>query len=102
MKTKYTPGPWRVTKTTGEKPAIESDHDPHFSVAIVPRRGPEMFANARLIAAAPQLVEALRELVANCPITYDYHGDPLDPELGAALDNAEAALKAAGIGLKGE
>ena len=50
-----------------------------------------------VLLAAPTLVEALRELVAACPITFDYHGFPLDPELGAALDNAEAALRTAGV-----
>jgi len=59
---KHTPGPWRVTKTIGETPAIESDHDQHFSVAIVPRKGPEMHANARLIAAAPDLLEFAEEV----------------------------------------
>ena len=92
MKTKYTPGPWRVTKTTGEKPAIESDHDPHFSVAIVPRRGPEMFANARLIAAAPQLVEVLAALTTTC-------ADEGVRGMDTLLDKARAALKAAGVEL---
>ena len=48
------------------------------------------------------LMRALQELIAACPITYDYHGNPFDPELGTALANAEAALRGAGVGLKGE
>jgi len=61
---KFTPGPWQVNVwTTGRRtvegvnaPTIAEIHDTHEDV--------EKAANARLIAAAPDLYEALRELTA--------------------------------------
>jgi hypothetical protein len=53
MHTKHTPGPWIVTGNF-----IDCDTPPcRIAVALA---SPEMEANARLIAAAPELLEALK------------------------------------------
>lgn len=60
MTTKYTPGPWR---TTGTRIANESRV---LIAAVCGASGDDNTeaANARLIAAAPDLLAALRELLA--------------------------------------
>ncbi len=65
MKTNYTPAPWRVNFDE----AIKIADDNNSTLAMVThlhllgrRNGNEVEANARLIAAAPELLEALEEL----------------------------------------
>lgn len=65
MKTKFTPGPWSVEKCShgggilkrGDGPDRQTRH-PQSSLQIVP------IEDARLIASAPELLEALVDLVA--------------------------------------
>jgi hypothetical protein len=52
----HTPGPWTVNErghVSGKRAVAELYYDP---------RNPELEANARLIAAAPELLEELRNL----------------------------------------
>lgn len=77
----HTPGPWHIDAVMGEdrheicaEPTAESGNpnviatvfcdllDPHPAIGLT-----EANANARLIAAAPDLLAALRELVKRCP-----------------------------------
>ena len=66
MNNKHTPGPWAIRRARGHV-YIRAEHD-----AEVARMGGENVladdssaaANARLIAAAPELLEALRDLVS--------------------------------------
>lgn len=68
METKYTPGPWttyRHSETTvcsasGRTVAACGGYQDNFSDGGYHR---ENITNARLIAAAPELVEALREVI---------------------------------------
>ena len=70
--TKHAPGPWRIVELprdawnvriwTDESGGRHSRMD--GSVLIAECGGIDKAANARLIAAAPELVEALRELLA--------------------------------------
>ena len=77
---KHTPGPWEIVETTAPK-IISSwkihmgshniDFFPyvyHFADVEKTRGGyvsdPEMHANARLIAAAPELLEALENVIS--------------------------------------
>ena len=83
----HTPGPWYVQ---------ESDH-PNTGLLIKPIPGqvvaecdpvPEMQANARLIAAAPELLEALKE----AKYLIDQHYDPASDRvklINAAIAKAE-------------
>ncbi|WP_416425643.1 hypothetical protein RAM80_07770 [Pseudomonas sp. App30] len=91
---KHTPGPWLIDPVDNEYivPASEPDS---IGIAIVStidpmqekRRwwfGPESLANAKLIAAAPDLLEALQDLVTEL-------GDDWNM-LHNYLDRARAAI----------
>ena len=56
--TKWTPGPWKIGGPTGFVNQISI----YPAIGIVYGAGQEIAANARLIAAAPDLVEALQDL----------------------------------------
>ena len=56
---KHTPGPWRVLHKTGVFPA-DSDC---YAVGTAEQHRKEAAANAALMAAAPDLLAALRKLV---------------------------------------
>lgn len=58
----HTPGPWTARKHTDTKGWTVSAGN---SIASVKPR-PEAEANARLIAAAPELLEALKEIREAC------------------------------------
>jgi hypothetical protein len=88
MTTKHTRGPWHVSK---------SDHD-DCGLLIKPILGqvvaecdpqPEMEANARLIAAAPLLLQALGDLLDLADTDY------IDEDNAPIIEAARAALKAA-------
>ncbi len=74
MGDKFTPGPWKVFHaSTVRQLGIEADdvsiivwgNENEPDMGVQPDNDPEtMWANARLIAAAPELVEALRHGVA--------------------------------------
>ncbi len=91
---KHTPGPWEVGST------IESDtqaiiHDGDSVLAILTTIPPNP-ANARLIAAAPDLLEACMTLVGS-----EDNDDPMAAGmmLGCAVEIARAAIaKATGEG----
>lgn len=59
---KHTPGPWSYLRTTHPRGYIVTGRDGIYDIAIVRDVGgtPENAANARLIAAAPELLEALQ------------------------------------------
>ena len=64
-KTKNTPGPWKATYDSQLQALIEIyNTEDRIMVAVLPDRGtveamPEIEANANLIAAAPDMYEAL-------------------------------------------
>jgi len=55
---KHTPGPWTVWEEGGVY--VDS---PTYLVCSVYGPGPAVLANARLIAAAPELLEALKDVM---------------------------------------
>ena len=105
----YTPGPWKacgmnrggcVCGQVYSDPAdvmvavAISSKDESYTLGEGVIHGSEQFhANARLIAAAPQLCEALQACVKN----WGPRDVFLLPEEKAALQQARAALKAAGV-----
>ena len=85
---KHTPGPWCAVEDT-----IFKDYgDKAYPVASVESWGEDTDHNARLIAAAPDLLEALKELVkSTAPICDGSYGDEMDN----AFLRARAAIKKA-------
>jgi len=93
--TKHTPGPWvwnEIAPDDREWGACEiwpvSNGDPDYAPVATMVCG---VANARLIAAAPELLEAARFVLSNPPVEYDageWHEEGLKA-LGAALLCAE-------------
>ena len=61
MSAQHTPGPWHTAGDQGVQ--IRSQRDQIAKVWTM--RGNEWKANARLIAAAPELLEALKAVLAN-------------------------------------
>jgi hypothetical protein len=101
---KHTPGPWKVVRdgnplSAGIVAVIEHSPDRHIAVEEDHFGGPwcapdTWEANARLIAAAPELLEALREA---CRLYAEYglvaghvEGDPL--AVGRWIGAARAAI----------
>ena len=71
MVTQHTPGPWRWDKIVSDNGApliVGKRRDGERDVAIVLYSGgsddPDVHANARLIAAAPDLLKALQMMVS--------------------------------------
>ena len=99
MTSKYTPGPWKaVGKLSGsENHRGYSIVSPQYALAIVQpidTDGLEGLANAHLIAAAPELLRALEDVVSDF---YEYHGDVH----GAVLNACTAIAKARGVLVEG-
>ena len=66
--TKHTPGPWRYSDQgvgpRGKSLGIIVCTAKGLPMFFMPRGKEELVANARLVAAAPELLEALKEVVA--------------------------------------
>ena len=64
---KHTPGPWAsneyTTSVSVPLKAVDCERIGFSIVFVNGHRGKEAAANARLIAAAPELLEALKEIV---------------------------------------
>lgn len=90
----YTLGPWEIHNNIGRKGelGILSDKAPCI-IAVMGNQKEwplEARANARLIAAAPEMFNALK-LVLNCQ-NYTTDSCPVSYELQAALTEARAAI----------
>lgn len=64
---KHTPGPWEIFAIASEAGVIYCIHAGNTDIALIPLAWSGDGSNARLIAAAPELLEALREAVEACP-----------------------------------
>ena len=90
----YTPGPWQYLRSPSGPIRVGPSHNCTVAVAPFPPAG-DQEANVRLIAAAPELVEALREAEAalngiRCTCRCTPWG-----QVGPAMIRARAALAAA-------
>ena len=92
-KTTFTPAPWvaqfNVMGTPAEAHLIAPVDGGLTDVAWVNPANTESQANANLIAAAPELYEALEALVKDCPTCFDHNCSDLRHQA------ANAALKKA-------
>ena len=97
--TKWTPGPWRVDGQW----LMDAD-GATLGEILDPRAGPcaaESDANARLIAAAPELYEALKAVVAIADrrtVEFDAAHAALAKALGDDWENREVAAERAAQG----
>ena len=102
MTTKHTLGPWKIDDATDMPLAVIKDDENGMGVCEIglqhqPNKNdasPEQFANARLIAAAPELLEACRGLLDTVLAIKEekvrmYSGDR------ARIKTAEAAINKA-------
>lgn len=101
----FTPGPWMVLDGVpsgggiGIGPVIEAIGGPH---ALVCFNGGESEANAALIAAAPELLEALKKLVLRCEhdrkCSWKEYGPASDKPCNCGMHQADEAIsKAEGV-----
>lgn len=81
---KFTKGPWKATYDSQLQALIEIYNTEDRIIAVLPDRGtveamPEIEANANLIAAAPDMYEALEEvwriLDSTMPLSRDNRAD---------------------------
>lgn len=79
---KHTPGPWRVNYNCFGASGM--------NVEIINEvKAEEVMANAHLIAAAPDLLEACKSALALINISTDYAGMSTSRELEAAIKKAK-------------
>jgi hypothetical protein len=74
----FTKGPWHAFEQNGSNPktkglfAITAPHESgsQQTVAVTPFAGDgnELWANARLIAAAPEMLSILQDILIKCPV----------------------------------
>lgn len=91
MENNYTKGPWRLSENSDSQDAI-MDHEGTKAICFIPILGSESEANIKLIIAAPELLEALIELVDIAQTTDAGEINPRDYE---AYKNARNAIKKA-------
>lgn len=78
QKTQHTPGPWYIVNSLNPNHSFEIFGADGYHVARFEKDGIETeLANARLIAAAPELLEACKEMVRHLEETdFDVCGTP--------------------------
>lgn len=89
-KAKHTPGPWEVSNLLRSYGSVYVRADRNF-VRVYDEWGSEemQLANARLIASAPELLEALEGLLCWCQ---GYEADKLNPHAFSHMESARAAI----------
>lgn len=107
MSTQHTPGPWHVEKQRAPNGGVfydvtEENRQAHDRIAMVgpwtaSRDGYEAESNARLIAAAPELLAMLRAYAADCICQHDSIRHP--DGCGACEDARELIARAGGAPL---
>ena len=100
----HTPGPWQVLPEEVDRPYIRvrgTELGGRYKVANVPtpaydgvdaREARETRANARLIAAAPELLEALREIADDYADRFDLTCPSTNPGIKSTIAQARAAI----------
>jgi hypothetical protein len=86
---KHTPGPWSYWPNSCEYPGVITQDETALHIAV-PTALPNVQANARLIAAAPDLLAALKDCRSELVYILESYGD-----LGVGFDRAIGAADAA-------
>ena len=76
MTTKHTPGPWTCNANYGTQHYMVWDADGNYHEMRDDVASPEMDANARLIAAAPDMLavcKLLDHIAGSVPFTREFH-----------------------------
>ncbi len=87
MPCKHTPGPWMAPDPSEDSQGCIFTEATLLTIATVATYRPEWKANARLIAAAPELLSALKRYVENDTGATDIDG--LNKDARAAIAKAE-------------
>lgn len=90
---KHTKGPWKVTASLDTGNFLIKQFGPGQVICELDPL-PEVEANARLIAAAPEMKKALQKLVDIAPASVEYSDWP---ELQKAVDKANDILAKAEV-----
>lgn len=86
----HTPGPWYANGDCIEADGPEGPRDITLAVVTGTRAGHEVAADARLIAAAPDLLASLKAIVEASQFEGEVAWlEKLWPQVNAALDKAE-------------
>lgn len=88
METQFTKGPW----SHDDCGIVDSDT---VLVCDTYVTGSEGYANANLIASAPEMYEMLERLKKECQIFYDEFGEPSNPDYEAAFVEIDNLLSKA-------
>ncbi|NNM75011.1 hypothetical protein [Enterovirga aerilata] len=99
--TKHTPKPWAINPMVVQIDAMNGDG---YIVPVCQMLWPtderseaETYANARLIAAAPDLLDALKDIVASYE---SYRAAEGDDDTSDSIELAEAAIRLAETGAR--
>lgn len=97
MNTKYTPGPWQIDEDVATDVVAMSESRDNEPIQIAdcamfagPAESEECEANARLIAAAPDLLDACKEALKRVALLTPFTVEGCDPILEKATDAAAA------------
>ena len=101
LKPRFTPGPWGVSASDADDAGPTVAFQPFNGCGccnspwIVGETREERNANARLIAAAPDLYTALEEITLDYADRFDLDDPSTNPGIKAVIEQARAALAAA-------
>ncbi len=90
----HTPGPWHTGNIVGERYVFAADGYAVADATVYHRNHDDQhIANARLIAAAPELLEALETMVAySDKLIADGHYDYREPRVQELYDMCAAVI----------
>jgi hypothetical protein len=94
---KHTPGPWGCIDTSNhahDYRLIKPDGSP-LPLHVEANDHSEQRANARLIAAAPDLLEALQEITSDYADRFDLDDPSTNPGIKSSIEQARAAISKA-------